>query len=108
MVNMRASTTVQPSSRAHLWPEVRGMRIRVLLGAVVALAVAFGGGAARAQLFVAPSGPGAWYLGGEGGWTALESPQTGHLPSGTPVSQSFNSGFNAGARAGYELGPWRL
>ena len=83
------------------------MRNRFLLGAGVALAVALSWADARAQLFAAPAGPGAWYFGGEGGWTSLESPQTGTV-LGAKLSQRFNDGFNVGARAGYEWGPWRL
>jgi OmpA-OmpF porin, OOP family len=84
------------------------MRNRYLLGAGVALAVALSWADARAQLFGAPAGPGAWYFGGEGGWTTLEN-QTGRLNiAGLGVRQSFNDGFNVGARAGYEWGPWRF
>jgi len=83
------------------------MRNRFLLGAGVALAVALSWADARAQLFAAPAGPGAWYFGGEGGWTSLESPETGtHL--GAKWRQSFTDGFNIGARGGYEWGPWRF
>jgi len=84
------------------------MRNRYLLGAGVALAVAMSWANAQAQLFAAPAGPGAWYFGGEGGWTSLES-QSGRLNiAGLAVNQSFNDGFNVGARAGYEWGPWRF
>jgi len=92
------------------------MRNRYLLGAGVAAAVAFSWANAQAQLF--GGGPGAWYFGGESGWTMLED-QSGTLTStGTPVgappaghatlTQRWNDGFNAGARAGIEWGPWRL
>lgn len=83
------------------------MRNRFLLGAGVALAVALSWADARAQLFVTPSGPGAWYIGGEGGWTHLETPTDG-TALGLPFSQSFDSGFNVGLRAGYEWGPLRI
>jgi len=84
------------------------MRNRYLLGAGVALAVAMSWANAQAQLFAAPAGPGAWYFGGEGGWTSLEN-QSGRLNiAGIPVRQSFDDGFNVGARAGYEWGPWRF
>jgi outer membrane protein OmpA-like peptidoglycan-associated protein len=87
-----------------------------MLGAGVALAVALSWADARAQLFAAPAGPGAWYLGGEGGWTSLDSPQTGSIRHTTPngtihdvgFRQSFDDGFNVGVRAGYEWGPWRF
>ena len=74
------------------------MRNRYLLGAGVALAVALSWADAQAQLFAAPAGPGAWYFGGEGGWTALDN-QSGRT-LGLPVRQSFNDGFNVGARGG--------
>ncbi len=83
------------------------MRNRYLLGAGIALAVALSWADARAQLLAMPAGPGAWYFGGEGGWTSLESPQTGVI-AGFPFSQSFSDGYNVGARAGYEWGPLRF
>jgi len=95
------------------------MRNRYLLGAGVAVAVAFSWANAQAQLF-GGGGPGAWYFGGETGWTILED-QTGTLtsvgvvpPRGTiaagnaSLGQSFNDGLSAGVRAGYEWGPWRV
>jgi outer membrane protein OmpA-like peptidoglycan-associated protein len=92
------------------------MRNRFLLGAGVALAMSLSWADAQAQFLAAPSGPGAWYFGGEGGWTSLDR-QTGALggfavgavafgPS--RVSQTFNDGYNVGARAGYLWGPWRF
>ncbi len=83
------------------------MRNRYLLGAGIALAVALSWADAQAQLLVAPSGPGTWYFGGEGGWTSLDSPQTGTI-AGAKLSESFGDGFNIGARGGYEWGPWRF
>jgi len=102
------------------------MTNRSLLGAGVALAVAFGGVQAHAQMYnpggIFPTGaPGAWYIGPEGGWTSLTS-NSGHVsgatftgPTGgsftTPganVTPNFNSGFNVGARGGYQWGPWRF
>jgi len=82
------------------------LRYRCLLGVALALLIGFGGPAARAQTSAAPSGPIAWYLGAEGGWTSLEQQQD-RIP-GTPFPQSWKSGFNAGARTGYEYGPWRF
>jgi outer membrane protein OmpA-like peptidoglycan-associated protein len=80
---------------------------KTLLGAGIALAVALSWANAQAQFLVAPSGPGAWYFGGEGGWTSLASPETGsHL--GLRWRESFSDGFNIGARGGYEWGPWRF
>ena len=82
------------------------MRYRCLLGVALALLIGFGGPAARAQTSAAPSGPIAWYLGAEGGWTSLEQQQD-RIP-GTPFPQNWKSGFNVGARTGYENGPWRF
>jgi outer membrane protein OmpA-like peptidoglycan-associated protein len=52
------------------------------------------------------SGPGAWYIGGEGGWTSLNNTNvtTGHASANV----NYNSGWNAGARFGYQTGPWRF
>jgi len=101
------------------------MTNRCLLGAGVALAVAFGGVQAHAQgmggLFPAGA-PGAWYIGPEGGWTSLTSnsgsvssvtftgPTGGGftVPSRGNVTPNFNSGFNVGARGGYQWGAWRF
>jgi OOP family OmpA-OmpF porin len=87
------------------------MRNRYLLGAGVALAVALSWADARAQMIAMPSGPGAWYFGGSTGWTSLEN-QAGRLAlnSGGAITarESWGEGFNVGARAGYEWGPWRL
>jgi OmpA-OmpF porin, OOP family len=101
------------------------MTNRYLLGAGVALAVALGGIQAHAQLF--PYGaPGVWYIGPEGGWTSLtsQSESTTPLqfggPGNTPgTTQLFtvpgfnatpntDSGYNVGARGGYQWGPWRF
>jgi OOP family OmpA-OmpF porin len=99
------------------------MRNRCLLGAGAALAVMFGGAQAHAQLFPwnQPGVPGAWYIGPEGGWTSLTSQSESTSPvsftgpnGGTFTTPGFNatpntdSGFNAGARGGYQWGPWRL
>jgi OmpA-OmpF porin, OOP family len=49
----------------------------------------------------------AFYIGGEGGWTQLNtSTITGS--NGHVDHETFKTGFNAGARAGYQWGPWRL
>jgi OmpA-OmpF porin, OOP family len=101
------------------------MTNRCLLGAGMALAVALGGAQAHAQGFpgsLFPAGaPGAWYIGPEGGWTSLtsqsESTSSVHFtgPNGgtfsTPgfnATPNINSGFNVGARGGYQWGPWRF
>jgi len=82
------------------------MRNRFLLGAGVALAMALSSADASAQFLAMPSGPGAWYFGGEGGWTMLEN-GTGSA-AGVGLTHRYDDGFNIGARAGYEWGPWRL
>jgi len=74
------------------------MRITMAAGACLALAVVMSATTARAQIF---------YLGGEGGWNVLEN-QTDKAPGFAPVHKRFDSGFAAGARAGYEWGPWRF
>ena len=99
------------------------MTNRYLLGAGVALAVALGGVQAHAQLF--PYGaPGVWYVGPEGGWTSLTSQSAstspvqfgGGIPGGTTLytapginaTPNTDSGYNVGARGGYQWGPWRF
>ena len=98
------------------------MTNRCLLGAGVALAVAFGGAQAHAQWW--PTGsPWAWYIGPEGGWTSLNSNNSGTVsgvsftgpnggtfttPGAANPQRNFDSGFNAGARGGVQWGPWRL
>jgi OmpA-OmpF porin, OOP family len=97
------------------------MTNRCLLGAGIALVVAFGGAQAQAQSWLWPTGaPGYWYIGPEGGWTKLtnqtdtttRSQFTG--PNGQQFTipsaggtVNFDSGFNVGARGGYQWGPWR-
>src|SRR5438132_10871782 len=100
------------------------MTNRFLLGAGIALAVAFGGVQAQAQLgglFPPPGTPGAFYIGPEGGWTKLTD-QTdtvnGRIVTGPggaalainrrSLNASFDSGFNVGGRLGYQWGPWRF
>ena len=91
------------------------MKNRYLLGAGVALAVAFGGAEANAQLsFLGGPYPVAYYIGPEGGWTSLANQKdsittppfrVGDTNPG-PFFNSFNanarydSGYNVGARAG--------
>lgn len=85
------------------------MRNRFVLGVGVALSVALFGAELHAQP-LAFGGPGAWYFGVEGGWTSIESPQSG--PASSPLvgslSETFGNGYNVGARAGYEWGPLRI
>jgi OmpA-OmpF porin, OOP family len=66
------------------------------MGASLAMAAALCASDARAQ----------FYLGGEGGWTGLEGQRS--TIAGVPINQSFDGGFNVGARAGYKMGPWRF
>src|SRR6266481_3056269 len=86
------------------------MRKRYLLGAGVALAVAFGCAEAHAQW--GPY-PGVWYIGPEGGWTSLgnENYNITNFGNNLGVNRlrtSYDSGYNVGARGGYQWGPWRF
>jgi opacity protein-like surface antigen len=83
------------------------MRKRILLGAGVAIAMAFSWADAQAQWFVMPSGPGALYFGIEGGWTALTDNVSDRVGS-VKLTERLSDGFNVGARAGYEWGPIRF
>jgi len=82
------------------------MNKRYLLGAGTALAVALSWADAQAQWLSMPTGPGAWYFGGEGGWTALDNAR--FRSGAVNTNMRFNDGYNIGARAGYEWGPWRF
>ena len=85
------------------------MRIRNLLGVSVALAMGFSWADAQAQWFPLPTGPGSIYFGVEGGYTSFAGYQTGHIVgTGIGVQESFDDGYNVGARAGYEWGPFRF
>jgi opacity protein-like surface antigen len=76
-----------------------------LVAAVSASAAAF------AQVQFMPAGPGFFYVGGEAGWTSLFD---AHASATIPVighrhdHESWDNGYAAGMRAGYEWGPWRL
>ena len=85
------------------------MKARNLLGLGVAAAMAFSWAEAQAQWFPLPSGPNTIYFGVEGGFTAVEDAH-GHIVGGpgTGFNLRFNDGYNVGARAGYEWGPWRF
>src|SRR5438874_5442217 len=74
------------------------MRTTLAAGAGLAMAVAMSATDARAQIF---------YLGGEAGWNVLEN-QADKAPGFPTLHKRFDSGFAAGARAGYEWGPWRF
>jgi OmpA-OmpF porin, OOP family len=67
-------------------------------GACLAVALTLSSAPAQAQAF---------YLGAEGGWTVLNN-QTSTSAGFPTVNSTFDSGFAAGARAGYEMGPWRF
>ncbi len=76
------------------------MKSRSLLGAGVALAAALVCAQAQAQWL---GGPGAFYFGGEGGWTALpdqKASTSGGIVPPFSATEKFNDGYNIGARAG--------
>ncbi|HJU16133.1 MAG TPA: OmpA family protein [Stellaceae bacterium] len=82
------------------------MKNRYLLGAGVALAMALGSAQASAQFLLLPPGPKVFYFGGEGGWTNLEDQRDRAGPFS--AKETFDDGYNVGARAGLQWGPWRL
>src|SRR5919109_2545152 len=96
------------------------MKSRYLLGAGAALAMALGGAQANAQFaFLGGPYPVAYYIGPEGGWTQLTNQKdTVTTPAFTvnngpalntfQFNTKFDSGFNAGARAGVQWGPLRI
>lgn len=82
------------------------MSARWIIGAGFAAVSAFWSFDATAQ----------FYLGAQGGWTGLEgtrgsitgtNPLTGNAVT-FPISQSFDAGYNVGARAGVKWGDWRF
>jgi outer membrane protein OmpA-like peptidoglycan-associated protein len=74
-------------------------RIAVAVGACLAAMIGLSVARAPAQTL---------YLGGEGGWSVLPN-QTDRFGAGIPNAHvRYDSGFAAGARIGYELGPWRF
>jgi outer membrane protein OmpA-like peptidoglycan-associated protein len=73
-------------------------RITVTAAACVAATFVISAATARAQTI---------YFGGEAGWSVLENQSASG--TGFPANRSrFDDGFAAGARIGYELGPWRF
>jgi OOP family OmpA-OmpF porin len=91
------------------------MKSRYLLSAGAALAVAFGCAEANAQFaWLGGPYPVAYYIGPEGGWTALQNQNDNvtNIPNnlGIPGKNNvkFDSGFNAGVRAGIQYGPIRV
>jgi OmpA-OmpF porin, OOP family len=91
------------------------MKSRYLLSAGVALAAAFGCAEANAQFaWLGGPYPVAYYIGPEGGWTALQNQNDNvtNIPNnlGIPGKNNvkFDSGFNAGVRGGIQYGPIRV
>jgi len=90
------------------------MKSRYLLGAGAALAMALGCAQANAQLaFLGGPYPVAYYIGPEGGWTSLQNQNENVTNFGANLNiggnrAQYNSGFNAGARAGVQWGPIRV
>src|SRR2546423_7657115 len=75
-------------------------RITLAVGACLALMTVMLGADARAQVI---------YFGAEGGWSNLEDQREKFNVAGAPkVKSRYDSGFAAGARVGYEWGPWRF
>jgi OmpA-OmpF porin, OOP family len=102
------------------------MKSRYLLGAGAAVAMALSGAGANAQFaWLGGPYPITYYVGPEGGWTSLSNQRTsitttpfrvdtvggtspGPFFSNFTGSARYNSGFNAGARAGIQYGPIRV
>lgn len=74
------------------------MWIRLAAGACLAVSAAISAADGQAQTF---------YFGGEAGWSVLEN-QMDKVAGLAPLRARFDSGFAAGARVGYEWGPWRF
>jgi opacity protein-like surface antigen len=85
------------------------MRNLRLLSAGIVLTVTLSGAYAEAKPF-SIDGPGSWYFGVEGGWTNLQSPQSGTAtsPLVNTLSETFDDGYNIGGRAGYKWGALRI
>jgi OOP family OmpA-OmpF porin len=73
-------------------------RTTIAVGACVATALAMSFTSAGAQVI---------YFGAEGGWTMLDD-QTSTAAGQPSLTSKFDHGFVAGARVGYEMGPWRF
>src|SRR5712671_4270074 len=90
------------------------MKSRYLLSAGAALAMALGCAEANAQFaFMGGPYPVAYYIGPEGGWTSLQNQNENVTNFGANLNiggnrAQYNSGFNAGARAGVQWGPIRV
>jgi opacity protein-like surface antigen len=106
-IHQRLGTIMHGALVAFAWGV--GMRIQSLLSAGIVLAVALSAAHAEAKP-LSIGGPGAWYFGVEGGWTNLQSPQSGSAssPLVNTLSESFEDGYNIGARVGYKWGALRI
>jgi outer membrane protein OmpA-like peptidoglycan-associated protein len=91
------------SERRHWIHRSRLGRKARLAGILLALVIGRG---ACAQTPFLPLGPGVFYFGGEGGWTALHS-EKDRVP-GKNFPEDWQGGFDAGARAGLQWGAWRV
>lgn len=80
--------------------------LRICAALIPAAAMLLGAREGRGQDIGTGRQSAAWYLGAEGGWTALGN-QEGHIP-GKVFPQNFDDGYAIGLRAGYRLGPWRI
>src|SRR3954462_6637102 len=95
----RAVRTGPTDQREHPEGE-RWMSRRIAVAGGASLAAAF-------VLSVMPVRAQTLYFGGEGGLALLQDQQISS--SGLPTAtERFDSGFAAGARIGYEEGPWRF
>src|SRR5262249_9504422 len=75
-------------------------RITLAAAACLMLTAAMLGADARAQVI---------YFGAEVGWSNLEDQKEKFgAPGSRSLKTRYDSGFAAGARVGYEMGPWRF
>ncbi len=74
------------------------MRSTMVAGACLAVVMVTSVTSTRAQTL---------YLGGEAGWSHLGN-QTSQAAGISTATSRFDAGFAAGARVGYEWGPWRF
>ena len=76
------------------------MRITLVASATLAL---------MATVFIADATAQIIYFGGEGGWSHLNNQSDRFAtPGGSAVRTKYDEGYAAGARMGYEMGPWRF
>lgn len=77
------------------------------IAAIVASVGALGWAAPPSAQTLAPApSRNGWYVGGEAGWTDLGTEES-HLPT-SEDGEAWSDGVAAGARAGYQFGPFRL